>query len=139
MTIMMKCFESAERGLIVVSLGEGDLLLESIQQAVRQANVHTGVIASGLGSLTRAHIHTLGVEAQLPGPLEVVGLGGIVAGYEPHIHISLTDATGRYYGGHLLEGCSILTVAEISILRVPDLKLTRRVRDGSRVELLDLE
>lgn len=97
---MMKCFESVERGLIVVSLGEGDLLLESIQQAVRQADVHTGVIVSGLGSLTRAHIHTLGVEAQLPGPLEVVGLDGIVAGYEPHIHISLTDATGRYYGGN---------------------------------------
>lgn len=136
---LMKYFESGQQGLVLVSLGEGDLLLESIQEAARQADIHTGVVVSGLGSIAEGHIHTLGTEAHLSGPLEVVGFAGIIAGYEPHIHVSLTDAAGRYHGGHLLEGCPVLTVAEISILRVPDLRLVRRVRDGSPVKLLDTE
>jgi len=33
----------------------------------------------------------------------------------------------------------VLTLQEISILRLPDLRLTRRIRDGSPFPLLDAE
>ena len=49
----------------------------------------------------------------LPGPLEVVGFHGVIADYEPHIHISLMDKDLHFFGGHLEEGCSILTLSEI--------------------------
>jgi predicted DNA-binding protein with PD1-like motif len=75
----------------------------------------------------------------LEGPLEVVGFSGIIAGFEPHVHISLMDKDRHFYGGHLEERCSILTLSEISILRLPDLKLTRNMRDGSKIPLLDNE
>lgn len=144
---LVKYFESPATGLVVVSLGYQDLLLESIRDVVKELDIHTGVLLTGLGSLTHGHIHTVVSNEippknefiQIPGPLEMVHFSGIIADYEPHIHVSLMDASGKYYGGHLEEGCSILTLAEISILRVPDLKITRRTRDGSKIKLLDAQ
>ncbi len=144
---MLKYFESRETGLIVVSLGNGDLLLESIREVAKRADVHTGVLLSGLGSLSKGHYHTVvtnemppkNLFVELPGPLEIVSFGGVIAGYEPHVHICLMDASGKLYGGHLEDGCAILTLAEFAIRRVPDLKLTRRARDGSLSKLLDAE
>ncbi len=143
----MKWFESREQGVIIVSLGYGDLLLESLRQVVREADLHTGVLMTGLGSLTHGRIHWVVTNTMPPqdrfidleGPVEIVGFSGIIADYEPHIHIGLMEADGTCYGGHLEEGCSILTLSEISILRTPDLKLTRRIRDGSPFKLLDSE
>ncbi len=144
---LLKWFESRERGVVIVSLGHGDLLLESLRQVAVEAEIHTGVLMTGLGSLTRGRIHWVVTNTMSPqdkfvdlaGPIEIVGFSGIIAGYEPHVHISLMLADGTCYGGHLEEGCSILTLSEISILRTPDLKLARRVRDGSSIKLLDRE
>lgn len=144
---LMKWFESKAQGLVIVSLGHGDLLLESLCQVAREADIHTGVIMTGSGSLTLGRIHSVVTNdmppqdrfLDLPGPLEVVGFSGIIAGYEPHVHISLMDASGKFYGGHLEEGCSILTLSEISILRAPDIRIVRKLRDGNAIKLLDWE
>ena len=144
---LVKYFESKEKGLVIVSMGYGDLLLESLREIARQADIHTGIVMTGLGSLTHGHIHWVTSNdvppsnefLKLPGPLEVVDFSGIIADYEPHIHISLMTADGKFWGGHLEEGCSVLTLIEASILRVPDLKITRRTRDGSKIKLLDTE
>ena len=143
----MKWFESVAGGVVVVSLGNGDLLLESLRQVAREADIHTGVLMTGLGSLSAGHIHYVVSNdmpprdqfVKLPGPLEVVGFSGIIAGYEPHVHISLMAKDGKFFGGHLEEQSTILTLAEISIRRLPDLKLTRRPRDGNSISLLDFE
>ena len=74
----------------------------------------------------------------LEGPLEIVQFGGIIADYQPHIHISLWDRQRRYFGGHLHEGCRVLTLSEISIHRAPGLRITRRP-DPKGVSLLDRE
>ena len=142
---LMKWFESKDQGVVIVSLGHGDLLLESLRLVAREANIHTGVLMTGLGSLTAGRIHYVVTNVipprdqflDLAGPLEVVSFSGIIANYEPHIHISLMDKDGKFYGGHLEERCSILTLSELSILRLPDLKLTRGLRDGSQIPLLD--
>jgi predicted DNA-binding protein with PD1-like motif len=144
---LMKWFESRERGVVIVSLGHGDLLLESLRQVAQEADIHTGVVLTGLGSLTRGRIHWVVTNTMPPqdkfidleGPIEIVGFSGIIASYEPHVHIGLMLAGGTCYGGHLEDGCSILTLSEISILRMPDLALTRRPRDGSSIRLLDQE
>jgi predicted DNA-binding protein with PD1-like motif len=141
----LKYWESKETGVVVVSLGNGDLLLESIRQVAREAGIRDGVLMTGIGSLTRGTIHWVSSNdyppdnefVTLEGPLEMVSFHGIIADYEPHVHINLMTGDGKYYGGHLEEGCSILTLAEISILRTPDLKLTRNNRDGSKSSLLD--
>jgi uncharacterized protein len=144
---LMKWFDGQGDGLVIVSLGYSDLLLESLREVARQAEIHTGVIMTGLGSLTKGRIHYVVTNVMppqdrfvdLPGPLEIVGFSGIIAGYEPHVHIGLQDKDGRSYGGHLEEGCEILTLSEISILRAPHLRLARKLRDGNAIKLLDYE
>jgi predicted DNA-binding protein with PD1-like motif len=143
----MEILEDREAGIVIVGLRRGELLLESLREVAQQADIHSGVVMSGIGSVTRARIHTVmtnnyppGDEfIDLEGPLEVVQFGGIIANYEPHIHISLWDVNKQYQGGHLEEGCAVLTLSEISIKRLSGLRLTRRVMDESGVRLLTQE
>jgi len=103
---------------------QGDLLLESIRDLVRQADIHTGVLMTGIGSLSKARIHTVLTNTNpveelyldLDGPLEVSNFNGLIANYEPHLHITMVDPQMKIYAGHLEPGCTILTLAEISIL-----------------------
>lgn len=143
----LRYWESKQTGVLYLSFGTGDLLLEGLRDVCRRANVHTGVLMTGIGSLSFGRIHSVVTNdvpprdlfLDLPGPLEVVGFRGIIANHEPHVHISLMDKDGKFYGGHLEEGCTILTLSEVSILRTPDIRLTRRKRDGSPYQLIDLE
>ncbi len=129
----MRSYESEANGIVFVLLEPGDLLLECLRQAVQEANIHTGILMTGIGSLSKARIHTILTNVNpveelyldLPGPLEVTNFNGIIADFEPHVHITMTDPTMKFYGGHLEEGCSILTLSEFSILRVPDVRLFR--------------
>ena len=140
-----KWWESKETGVVILSLGTGDLLLETLRQVARETAMHTGVVLTGIGSLTFGRIHSVVTNDmpptdrifELTGPLEVVGFRGIIADYEPHIHISLMDKDCHFYGGHLEEGCTVLTLSEVSLLRVPDLRIVRRKRDGAPIPLLD--
>lgn len=142
----MQFWEDKTTGIVIVGLKRGDLLFESLEQVAREADIHTGVVMSGIGSLQNAYIHTVTSNDHPPtedhikvdGPLEIVQFGGIIANYQPHIHISLWDRHRNYLGGHLHEGCTILTLSEISIQRCPGLRITRRP-DSAGVWLLDKE
>lgn len=143
----VRYFESPHTGIIIVSMSRGDHLLEGICEVARFANIHSGVLMTGIGSLSFARLHVVVTNTEpyqdlyydLEGPIEIVGFRGIIADYEPHIHISIMDKNGKMIGGHLEEGCSILTLSEISILRIPDMKLARRVQPGGNIRLLELE
>ena len=143
----MEILEDERAGIVIVTLTRGELILESLGEVARQADIHSGVVMSGIGSVTRARIHTVLTNdyppqdeyLDLEGPLEVVQFGGIIANYQPHIHISLWDREKRYHGGHLEEGCAILALSEISIHRLSELRLARQPRDASGVMLLGRE
>lgn len=140
----MEILEDKASGIVVVALRPGELLLESLSEVARQAEIHSGVVLSGIGSLTKGRIHTVSSNdyppsndfIDLEGPLEVVQFGGIIANYEPHIHISLWDRERRFHGGHLEDGCEILALAELSIQRLPQLRLTRRTLDSTGIMFL---
>ncbi|HEX5417313.1 MAG TPA: PPC domain-containing DNA-binding protein [Chloroflexota bacterium] len=143
----MEVHEDKPSGIVVVALRPGDLLLESLGEVARKADIHSGVVLSGIGSLTHGRIHTVSSNdyppsndfIDLEGPLEVVQFGGIIANYEPHIHISLWDRERRFHGGHLEEGCAVLALAELSIRRLPELRLTRRPLDATGIMFLGAE
>ena len=143
----MEILEDERAGIVIVTLTRGELILESLGEVARRADIHSGVVMSGIGSVTRARIHTVLTNdyppqdeyLDLEGPLEVVQFGGIIANYQPHIHISLWDREKRYHGGHLEEGCAILALSEISIHRLSELRLARQPRDASGVMLLGRE
>ncbi len=143
----LRYWEDRGTGIVIVSLGRDDLLLESLTRLAVEADIHTGVVMTGIGSLSRGRIHIIksnnyppgDVFFDLEGPLEVVQFGGIIAAHQPHIHIGLWDTHGKYYGGHLEDGCAVLTLSEISIRRAPGLRLTRRALDESGIQLLDTQ
>jgi Plants and Prokaryotes Conserved (PCC) domain len=43
----------------------------------------------------------------------------------PHLHISVSDGTGKTIGGHLVEGCPIYTTVEIIIGEAEGIAFTR--------------
>ncbi len=143
----MRYFQSQDTGVVFVVLTNGEGLLESIREVAREATIHTGVLLSGIGSLQKGRIHTVAsndlppkeLYLDLPGPLEVSNFTGIIANHEPHVHITFMDLQGRVYAGHLEEGCQVLTLAEFSILRVPDARLARRKLAGDLFPLLQEE
>jgi predicted DNA-binding protein with PD1-like motif len=130
----MRYFESQEAGIILVTLANGEDLLSSIRAVAKKASIHTGILLSGIGSLQKGRIHTVASNNLPPGeefldfdgPLEVSSYTGIIANFEPHVHITFMDSRKQVYGGHLEDGCEVLTLAEFSILRVPGLRLARR-------------
>jgi predicted DNA-binding protein with PD1-like motif len=44
-----------------------------------------------------------------------------------HLHISISDSTGRTIGGHLKEGSIVYTTAEIVLGLLPDIVFERQV------------
>ena len=137
----MEYFEDKETGVVVIALRYGDGLLESLREVAKKADIHTGVVISGIGRLRKGHIHTVVSNKypptdeyiRLEGPLEIAQFGGIIADYQPHVHINLMTLDRRYLGGHLEEGCEILALSEISILRLKGLKLQRQKVDETSI------
>lgn len=140
----MEYFEDKQAGIVILALKRGEMIYESLEKIARELDIPDAVVTSGIGSLTKAYIHTVKSNdyppkeeyLNLPGPLEVVQFGGIIANYQPHIHISLWDENRDYFGGHLHEGCEILALSEISIHRLPGLRLTRKATDDSGIQHL---
>ena len=134
----MEIFEDGPAGIVVVGLKRGENIFESLEAVARQCDIHTGIVTSGIGSLTKGYIHTVDSNdyppreeyMHLEGPLEVVNFGGVIANYQPHIHIGLWDKHRNYFGGHVHEGCEVLALSEISIVRCPSLRLTRQADEN---------
>lgn len=119
----------------------GEDLLKSIVKAVEDCRLDTGVVVSGVGSLLNARIHMVSSKdfppkddfLDLEGPLEIVSIQGIIANRQPHLHIGIVNREFKSFSGHLEEGCLILSICEVAILKVSDPKLTRTVFPGTHV------
>jgi predicted DNA-binding protein with PD1-like motif len=129
----MQFFPSPDGQHIAIRLDTDDLLLESIAQVCREADIKTGAIVAGYGALKFLHIHVGTVDHYPPqnkylkwlAPLEICSLTGIIADHEPHIHISAGNEE-KMLGGHLEPGTVVLYLCEIMIRRLDDMSLTRQ-------------
>ena len=54
-----------------------------------------------------------------------MAIHGIIADSEPHLHMSISSRT-RALGGHVHEGCKVLYLAELVIVKFDGPPLTRR-------------
>ncbi len=113
-------------------LKPGQDLRVSIDSFVKAAGIKAGWIATCVGSLTDYHIRFANQEKGYSdkGHFEIVSLVGTVSVSGSHLHIALSDSTGKTIGGHLLEGCKIYTTVEIVISETKDL-VFKREKDGS--------
>jgi predicted DNA-binding protein with PD1-like motif len=55
----MLYFKDKQTGVIFVVLKNGDKLLESIRKVAVEADIHTGILISGIGSLQKGRMHTV--------------------------------------------------------------------------------
>ena len=130
--------------IVVVRLAYGDLLLESIQEICRQRRIRDGVILTGFGSLTDIAVSgAVGAsfpprkfyQRTRPRGVEILAMSGVIANYHVHCHLVLSDRN-QAFGGHLEQGCRILSLAEIVLMRVTGIKLARLVDSTTGQTLL---
>jgi predicted DNA-binding protein with PD1-like motif len=121
-----------------VSLDRGDLLLESIDDVIKEKNIRDGQVMISSGSVqecTYHHVSSLARKAQneyktVKGPSEILSGGGMVADGEPHIHIVLSNLDRGVYGGHLEKGCRVLHLAEFTVFQYVGATLTRKSNEN---------
>jgi len=113
-------------------LKPGQDLKLSIDSFVKENNIGAGWIATCVGSLTEYNVRFANQEKGYSdkGHFEIVSLVGTLSVNGSHIHLSISDSTGKTIGGHLLEGCKVYTTAEIVIGESKELIFVRK-EDGS--------
>jgi len=119
--------------IVVIRLGKGEKVLESIKIEIERLGIKNGVVLSGIGSMRKAGIHFISSISDLPAdqfltiedPIEMASLQGLILDGQPHFHVVLSDLK-RAYAGHLEPGCEVQYLAEITIMEVADMNLTRK-------------
>ena len=131
--------------IITVSLQRGDLLLEGIQEAIRETGLRDAVVLSCIGTLSSLTWHRVTTLEAKPreeypvvnGPLELCALQGSVIDGTPHFHVICSDRDG-VYAGHLEPGSEVLYLAEVVLLELAG-KPLHRVRNENGLNVLAQE
>lgn len=129
-----KTFGGAQiQEVIRVRLDRDDLLLESILDVIKRNNIQDGAVLTAAGSLQECTFHR--VTSLAPKPvqefmtvkeaMEIIGVNGIIAAGEPHLHMTLSNGKGAF-GGHLENGCKVLYRAELTIAKFSGKPLARK-------------
>jgi predicted DNA-binding protein with PD1-like motif len=135
---------SAGSELVVLGLGPGEMLLESIQRAVAETDIRNGVVVSGIGTLKNLRMHYI-LHTDFPpadeienivGPLELVSVSGVIADGQPHLHVVVSCKQEQVWSGHLEDGSEVAYLAEIAILKCNDLRMARHADERRKIKLL---
>jgi predicted DNA-binding protein with PD1-like motif len=120
-----------------VVLDRDAMLLESIVDVIKQKGVQDGQVMVTAGSVQECTYHFVSSTAAKPkdvfktvkGPFEILGGGGIIASGVPHIHMTFSSR-GAAFGGHLENGCKILYLGEVTILKYSGPALDRKPNEN---------
>ncbi len=102
-------------------------LKAGILSFARKQNIKAGAIVTCVGSLTQFHLRFANQEkgTRQVGHFEIVSMTGTFSDSSSHLHISVSDSTGRTIGGHLLDDNLIYTTAEIVLIDLKDIEFSR--------------
>jgi predicted DNA-binding protein with PD1-like motif len=111
-------------------LDPGEDVLISLRAAVEEQGIRNAAILSGVGSLDRYHFHVVKTTNMPPGntfvrgdgPFDILSVTGLVVEGEIHAHITFSN-TELAMGGHLEEGCRVLTFAVVVMAEALDVDL----------------
>ena len=130
--------------MVVIGLGPGEMLLESIRQALADQGVRNGVVVSGIGTLKNLRMHYI-LHTDFPPadeivsierPLELLSVSGVIADGQPHLHVVVSCGRDEVYAGHLEDRSEVAYLAEIAVLKCNDLEMVRCRDDERKVALL---
>lgn len=116
-TVAVEQGESDGMKVFALRLCPGQDLRKELERFTKERGLSAGFIITTVGSLQKASLRLADKSeaTSFDGKFEIVSLVGTLAQDGVHLHISISDGTGRTVGGHLVEGCEIYTTAEIVI------------------------
>lgn len=96
-------------------LKPGQDLYNEIERMVADKKIEAGCVLCSVGSLTHANLRLANLEipSMVEGHYEIVSLTGTLSTHGSHLHISISDSTGKTIGGHLMPGCIVFTTVEL--------------------------
>ena len=108
-------------------LRPGDDLRQQLTAFVQAHHILAGTMLTCVGSLTVTTLRLANQEKPTVyrGHFEIVSLVGTLSTNGSHLHLAVSDSTGRTIGGHLLDGCRVYTTAEIVLGELPSLEFQR--------------
>ena len=114
---------------VPLRLPPGTDLRATLEAGQRAAGPSATFVLAGIGSLSQAQLRFAGRTTlyTLQGDIEILTLAGTIAANGAHLHISVADADGRVWGGHVAPGCLVRTTAEILIVELPDWNFSREL------------
>jgi len=109
--------ESNGMRVYALRLRPGQDLRQELERFTKERDIRAGFVITTVGSLRKASLRLADQSnaTGFEGKFEIVSLVGTLAQDGVHLHVSISDNTGRTVGGHLVEGCLIYTTAEIII------------------------
>jgi hypothetical protein len=116
--------------VILCGLRHGEDLLEAIENAAIEAGARSGLFLL-IGALDKARFGFYSEEGtfkpfDIERQLDITSCIGSLAEEDgqlvTHAHMTVSDAQGRVYGGHVLKGCRIWMRAELTIFQMEGLK-----------------
>lgn len=115
-------------------------LRQNLKNFALTNQIQAGFILTAIGSLKQAVIRfadqPTGTIVQ--DKFEIVGLNGTVACSGVHLHIVVSDQTGKTLGGHLEDGCLIYTTAELILGEIEGLTFLRTVDQETGYQELEI-
>jgi len=115
----------------VVHLNPGDDVLLGLREAVQRKGIRHGVILGAIGSVTSYHFHVVSSPDLPPeelypkaeGAFDIATMTGFIFNGRVHCHIIFSDDKIAF-GGHLEEGCRVLTFNVVPIAELEELDIT---------------
>jgi hypothetical protein len=136
--------------VILVRFDPGELLLEGLRELLVAEKIRMGIVVSGIGTFSDCRIHhsVAGYPPnlltrhqhyiELTGSYEIAAIQGIIADGEPHLHVTLCEGD-KTIAGHLEDGCKVLTLAELAILKADAGRIRRVPRGAAKIRQLTAE
>ena len=133
--------------LIIIRFNPGEKFLEGLKQIIAEEGIKGGIVLSGVGSLSTARFHqsvagyppnllTRHQEyIEMNGSFELASLQGIIADGEPHLHMTFGEKDTTMTG-HVEDGCIVLTLLELAILRADGIPMQRIYSQPEKIKQL---
>ncbi|MFZ5437006.1 MAG: PPC domain-containing DNA-binding protein [Bacillota bacterium] len=129
----------------VIHLDRDEDLLESLREFVASQGIRNGVILSGFGTLDRCRLHAISTAGLPPrdefttveGPLELVGIDGVIANGDIHAHFEVANLKGSF-GGHLEPGCRVLYLCDLVVAEIDNVDMAFETCPETGLRLLSV-
>jgi predicted DNA-binding protein with PD1-like motif len=110
-------------------LQPGQDLRAALDAVLRDSGVPAAFVVAGIGSLSATQLRFAGASepATIDGDVEILSLSGSLSPDGSHLHMSVSDAQGRVFGGHVASGCIVRTTAEVLVAMLPDHAFSREM------------